>query len=278
MSKEKHDSNGDLKKLVQTFNLNINCCNKEEKSVRPSVFRAVNNTGQQSVNADTLVAPVLFPDVIFDLNNEYEPVTSTFTPKQDGVYSIIASVNFASVDTINYRVLIYILINGNPVVVDNDFWGEIPFSDATSVSAILQLTAGDEVNVAAASSTNSELRGNPLIMHFEAARVPSPLINDPLSASITYSPSIFSGGELIMSDNNTRDEIKGPIRITNREKYLKLKEENRKNNNFFINEGYKHIDTVEDNQKLYRTMRKAHRHQRCQEHQHNAVLGNQAVA
>ena len=196
MSKEKHDSNGDLKKLVQTFNLNINCCNKEEKSVRPSVFRAVNNTGQQSVNADTLVAPVLFPDVIFDLNNEYEPVTSTFTPKQDGVYSIIASVSFAPSVRLDYRVLTSIQINGNPVVADNNFFVVIPFSDVTSVSAILQLTAGDKVNVAAVSSANGVFLANPLAMHFEAARYPSPLINDPVSTGITYSSSILSSGEL----------------------------------------------------------------------------------
>ena len=197
MSKEKHDSNGDLKKLVQTFNLNINCCNKEEKSVRPSVFRAVNNTGQQSVNADTLVAPVLFPDVIFDLNNEYEPVTSTFTPKQDGVYSIIASVSFAPSVRLDYRVLTSIQINGNPVVADNNFFVVIPFSDVTSVSAILQLTAGDEVNVAAVSSVNGFLGiANPLVMHFEAARFPSPLINAPCATGITYSSSILTSGEL----------------------------------------------------------------------------------
>jgi len=196
MGYEKHDSNCGVKKLVQIFNLNTNCCDKEKESVKPSAFRAVNNTAQQIVTADTLVVPVLYSNKIFDLNNEYEPVTSTFTPKQDGVYSIIASVGFGIVYTINYRVLISIQINGNPVVADNDFFGEIPFSDVTSVSAILQLTAGDEVNVAAVSSANGVLLANPLAMHFEAARLPSPLINDPVATGITYSSSILSSGEL----------------------------------------------------------------------------------
>jgi len=195
MGKEKHDSNCDVKKIVQILNLNTNCCNKEKNSVKPSAFRAVNNTTQQIVTADTLVVPVLYPTEIFDLNNEYEPVTSTYTPKQDGVYSIIASVNFfPDIFPSNYRVLIYIQINGNPVVADNDFFGEIKNGDVTSVSAILQLTAGDEVNVAVVSSTNGVFRPSP--MNFEAARLPSPLINDPLSTGITYSSSIFSSGEL----------------------------------------------------------------------------------
>jgi len=47
-----------------------------------------------------------------------------------------------------------------------------------------------------------------------------------------------------MSDNNTANEIKGPIRITNREEYLKLKEESRKNNNVFLNEGHEKIEKV----------------------------------
>ena len=196
MGKENHDSHGEIKKVFQFFNLNINCCDKEEKSVRPSAFRAVNNTAGQNVTANTQVVPVAYPNEIFDLNNEYDPVASTFTPKQDGVYSIIASVNFFPVETINYRVLINILINGNPVVADNDFFGESPFSDVTSVSAILQLTAGDKVNVSAVSSTNGFLIANPLAMHFEAARFPSPLINDPCATGITYSSSILSNGEL----------------------------------------------------------------------------------
>ena len=177
--------------------MNINCCEKEKESVRPSAFRAVNNTVQQNVTAGIQVVPVLYPTEIFDLNNEYNPVASTFTPKQDGVYSIIASVNFFPVDvTINYRVLISIQINGNPVVADNDLFGIVPFSDVTSVSAILQLTAGDTVNVSAASSTNGFLLGNPLAMHFEAARLPSPLINDPLWTGITFSSGTLGNEEL----------------------------------------------------------------------------------
>lgn len=92
--------------------------------------------------------------------------------------------------------LISIQINGNPVVTDNDFFGEITIGNVISVSAILQLTSGDEVNVSALSSTNGVFLANPPAMHFEAARLPSPLINDPLSTGITYSSSIFSSGEL----------------------------------------------------------------------------------
>jgi hypothetical protein len=48
-----------------------------------------------------------------------------------------------------------------------------------SVSAILQLAAGDAVNIAAISSTTGVLFANPPGIHFEAARLPSPENNDP---------------------------------------------------------------------------------------------------
>ena len=204
MDKKKPDSYSDPQKIIQNVKVNVHCdcCDNKKKSTRPSAFRAVNTTAEQSVTADTLVVPVLYPDKIFDLNNEYDPVTSTFTPKQDGVYSIIASVNFGPVVDgeivpTNYRVLTVIRVNGNPVVADNDFFGEIPIGSGISVSAILQLATGDEVNVAAVSSTNGVLFANPLGMHFEAARLPSPVINDPSSNnSLTSSSNILSSGEL----------------------------------------------------------------------------------
>ena len=52
------------------------------------------------------------------------------------------------------------------------------------------------MNVAAVSSANGVFLANPLAMHFEAARYPSPLINAPVSTGITYSSSILSSGEL----------------------------------------------------------------------------------
>lgn len=148
----------------------------EPVSIPQSAFRAVNVTVEQSATADVPVIPVLYPNEIFDLNNEYDPVTSTFTPKQDGVYLIIASVNFFPDIETNYRVLILIRVNGVPVASDNDFFGEIPIGDITSVSAILPLKAGDTVNVAVSSSTDGTILSTEFASptHFEAARFPSP--------------------------------------------------------------------------------------------------------
>lgn len=158
------------------INVNVNCCDNKKESSRPSAFRAVNRTTPQKVTADTPLFPVLYPDKAFDLNKEYNPITSTFTPKQDGIYLIIASISFFPKDiTTNYRVVINIRVNGIPVVTDNAFFGSnpVPTGDQASVSAILQLEAGDDVNVSVFITTNGmiiaepEPRGN----HFEAARL-----------------------------------------------------------------------------------------------------------
>lgn len=167
---------------------------------KESAFRAVNASFEQSVTADVLVVPVQYPDVIFDLNNEYNPATSTFTPKIDGIYSVIAMVNFGPVINgvivpTNYRVLTVIRVNGSPVAADNDFFGELPIGDATSTSVILQLSAGDEVNVATTVSTNGVLFANPLGMQFQAARLPSPK-KKKLSASMTFSSDILNGNNI----------------------------------------------------------------------------------
>jgi hypothetical protein len=167
---------------------------------KPSAFRAINITVTQDVTADVPVIPVQYPTEIFDLNDEYDPLTSTFTPKQDGVYLVIASVNFnpPTVDGViiptNYRVLTLIRVNGIPVVSDNDFFGEIPIGAVSSVSSILPLQAGDSVNVATSVSTDGTIIPNPFAppTRFEAARFPSPLDLMSLSISNTSNASFNS--------------------------------------------------------------------------------------
>jgi C1q domain len=170
----------------------------EARFIPQSAFRAVNDSFEQRITADTPLIPVQYPNEVFDLNNEYDPITSTFTPKQNGIYSIIASVNFGPDVIVNYRVLVMILVNGTPVVGDNDFFGEIPIGDATSVSAILQLAAGDEVNVATVSSTDGVLFVNPPAMHFQASIFPFSGIPSPSMAAVnTASRSdVFNNGTL----------------------------------------------------------------------------------
>lgn len=150
---------------------------KSNKSVRPSAFRAVNTSVDQIVTANTPVAPVLYPNEQFDLNKEYNPNKSTFTPRQEGIYLIIASVSFfPNSPNTNYRLVLNIRVNNIPVVTDDEFFGPNPVEsgDQVSVSGILNLKKGDKVTISLFSTTNGTIKAEdpelPRGNHFEAAR------------------------------------------------------------------------------------------------------------
>jgi len=151
---------------------------KKNKSARPSGFRAVNTKVPQKVGPADLTQ-IKYPEVQFDLKHEYNPKTSTFTPKHDGVYSIIASIGFISDVPTDYSVRIFIVVNGVLKVADNDFLGEqLPIVNLVSVSTILKLSSGDDVQVFAQATTDGTTETEPLentvfFMNFQAARFPS---------------------------------------------------------------------------------------------------------
>ncbi|MFH7829592.1 hypothetical protein [Bacillus luti] len=157
----------------------VNCCDdKKDELVRASAFRAI-NTMNQPVSANTSVK-VLFQNEQFDLANEYNPAASTFIPKTRGVYSVLGNITFSPNDiTVNYRARVEIRVNGNPAIaIDNDFFGTgVFFNNDVSVTSILQLEAGDFVEVFAESSIAGVIVQNVNgfnTVHFEAARFPSP--------------------------------------------------------------------------------------------------------
>ncbi|OQR56390.1 ABC transporter permease [Bacillus sp. CDB3] len=154
------------------------CDHKEHKLVRASAFRAV-STVNQNVTANTFVK-VLFQDEQFDLANEYNPTTSDFIPETRGVYSVIGTISFAPNDSnANYRARVEIRINGNPAIaIDNDFFGPSNFANVVAVSTILELHAGDVVEIFAESDVDGLIIQNDpgfISTHFEAARFPSPI-------------------------------------------------------------------------------------------------------
>lgn len=177
--------------------------NKEE-SIRPSAFRAVIDVDDnaEEYTARGLPMQIKYPTKIFDLNDEYDQATSTFTPKQDGVYLIISGVRFSPNIPTNYsvRMLIVVSVNEKDVIKDvvqrNDFFGqEVPFPNLTSISAILQLSAGDKVRIFSSTLIDGVYFNDPTSAHFEAARLPSPLTNAPSTNNINLSSNILSRGE-----------------------------------------------------------------------------------
>lgn len=165
-----------------TIHLNITTCppqvEKSSEMFRPSAFRAV-NSAKQSVAANTPMK-VLYPNTQFDISSEYCPDTSSFTPKTNGVYSIIGFIGFRPCAKNNdYRTRVEIRINGNSAIaIDNDFFGggTSSFANGVAVSTIMYLKAGDYVEIYAESSVPGVILSLEGGSHFEAARFPSPTI------------------------------------------------------------------------------------------------------
>ncbi|MFF2877659.1 ABC transporter permease [Gottfriedia sp. NPDC057991] len=155
---------------------NSNEENKENINIA-SAFRAVSNV-TQTVPENTFVK-VNYNKKQFDLANEYNPFTSIFRPKNNGVYLVSATITFFPVNNnVDYRVRIEIRVNGKPAIaIDNDFFGPILFGNTVNVSSIVKLNAMDQVEVFAQSSLAGTIDTNvdgEVSTHFEAARFPSP--------------------------------------------------------------------------------------------------------
>ncbi|MFF2482483.1 hypothetical protein [Paenibacillus sp. NPDC058071] len=71
------------------------CHKKPVRKARKSAFAAV--SGANQTLTDGVFAKVQYQVQQLDLNNEYNSATSTFRPKQSGVYSLVASVSFTTI-------------------------------------------------------------------------------------------------------------------------------------------------------------------------------------
>ena len=147
-------------------------------SVEPpqSAFRAEKIFSQNvTENSDI---PVSYEDQIFDLNDEYNPLTSTFIPKQDGVYFVFAMVEaqLFGLD-LSHIAILKIYVNNILTLSSKGVYSVgLPSTPTLSVSGVLHLNAGDAVIVRYISiSSAGIIEGFPDSSHFEAARFPSPL-------------------------------------------------------------------------------------------------------
>ncbi|UQZ47450.1 complement C1q domain-containing protein [Bacillus sp. PK3-037] len=135
-----------------------------------SAFRATSNANL-SVAANA-ASGVRFQNVQFDLANEYNPNTSTFSPRTAGVYSLNASVEFQPNAIVDFNLEVVFLVNQDVVGGNSQFQaGNLPA--VVAITEILQLNAGDTVTVAMRSTAAGFIQATPRT-RFAAARVPSP--------------------------------------------------------------------------------------------------------
>ena len=136
-----------------------------------SAFRASSNQQQNIGTGDT---KVMFQIEEFDLNDEYDPLTSTFTPNQNGVYLIQATISIDAVTP--FSTTLEIQVDGIPSAIKTESLATgALFINTITVSTILLLQAGVPVDIFARNSpSTSQTVASTQFVHFEAARFPSP--------------------------------------------------------------------------------------------------------
>lgn len=117
---------------------------KKAVVARRSAFRAV-NAANQPITVGTRVQ-VAFGQEQFDLGGEYNPATSTFTARQSGVYTFIASVLFRP-DPITAASQVALAITVNNVIVATEAATFATGDGTLDTSTIVKLRRGDDVRV-----------------------------------------------------------------------------------------------------------------------------------
>jgi hypothetical protein len=134
---------------------------------RKSAFRTVSGSEQLILNG--VFAKVKYQVQELDLNNEYNSATSTFRPKQNGIYSLFASVSFETITLTPVTFDLQIRINGVPRISDQENF--TPRTGIISTAGIINLKARDRVEVFARSTgENGEIQSG-LATRFEGARI-----------------------------------------------------------------------------------------------------------
>ena len=131
---------------------------KGDGTSTPSAFSAFRNAGQaQPLTADVFTK-VIYPSEQYDLNNEYNPATGNFIPKQTGIYTLIASIEFLPAPLTVDPNTLALLIRVNDTVVAQEFL-RISGEGLITVSTVHQLQAGNTVEVLARSFRNGNING-----------------------------------------------------------------------------------------------------------------------
>lgn len=139
-----------VKRAVTSLNRTKRSTYKRTRSFRKSAFRTVSN--QFQTVKSTTVPQVIYGQEVFDLGNEYNPATSTFTPKQNGVYTFTATANYGTEPVTPVTVTLVVLVNDEvqiPVIETLSSGSGIVLT-----TGVVKLSKGDNVQVVIRVSTD----------------------------------------------------------------------------------------------------------------------------
>ncbi|TYS67647.1 hypothetical protein FZC76_13815 [Sutcliffiella horikoshii] len=151
------------KKNSKDITINVKCGDSGRDRMNPA-FRAL-KTDVQPLEAN-VSRKITFEKEQFDIGNIYNSTNSTFVPRESGVYYVAASFTFEPNENVPYRTRIDIVVNGVTVQVDNDYWNQLDNLNVVSVSGVLQLQAGDLVEIFGQSTTNGFIEPDVEIPNF----------------------------------------------------------------------------------------------------------------
>ncbi|RAR41204.1 ABC transporter permease [Paenibacillus sp. MDMC362] len=157
------------RKLVYKKKLSKLTASKKKRvgKIRKSAFRAVSGIDQE-IN-DGVFSKVQYQVEELDLNNEYNSSTSTFTPKQRGIYSLLASVSFTTITLTPVRMDLEIRVNGVPRISEEENFE--PRTGKIDASGLIQLMARDRVEVFARATGENGTILSGFATRFEGARI-----------------------------------------------------------------------------------------------------------
>lgn len=119
-----------------------------------SAFKAI-SAKNQSIGEPEIGVTVRYGKEIFDLGKEYNPVTSTFIPKHDGVYSLFGSILYKRGSQESDEVTLLLTVNdivifagGKVIQADREF---------ITAAAVRRLRKGDKVQLSASSHVSGGL-------------------------------------------------------------------------------------------------------------------------
>ena len=148
-------------------------CECKHRKIQPcqkvSAFKAVKDLFQFILGSTP--NQVIYPVEVFDSNNEYNPDTSTFVPKSNGIYTFTASIFLPIYTGTPYSAFVGIRVNGE-IVAGNQETITSP-NAIVATSSHLETRRGDEVQVVASSPSGAtiEIEVNPIATRFEGAKI-----------------------------------------------------------------------------------------------------------
>lgn len=124
----------------------------------------------QSLSANTWTK-IQYATEVYDRQTEYDVATYRFTAKQAGLYAVFASAGWSSGSTLGTNVQLVLYKNGAQHLTLDRFYTTQTANDVSSGAALVNLAAGDYIEIYANASRARTVNGNVNECYFSMVKV-----------------------------------------------------------------------------------------------------------